>query len=65
MATQNAYWTGTDTQVEPGEIIHDFKGFPRTFERVVRDSELGIPAQIRVEESDPMSADVFPVIEVR
>lgn len=65
MATQKAYWTGTQVEVAPGEIIHDFKGFPRTFEGVVRDSERGIPAQIRVEESAPMSADVFPVIEVR
>jgi len=65
MATQKAYHKGTDVEVQPGEIIKDFRGDDCVFEAVTRDSGPGYSAKVLTEGSWSMYAQVFPGIEVR
>lgn len=65
MATQKAYRKGTDIEVQPGEIIKNFRGEDRVFASVARDGDAGHSAKIRTEGYWAMYASVYPGIEVR
>ena len=65
MATQKAYHKGTDTEVQPGEIIKGFRGDDCVFERVSRDGGPGYSAKVLTEGMWAVYAQYFPEIEVR
>lgn len=65
MATQKAYLKGTDVEILPGDIIKDFRGDDRVFERVSRDSGPGYSAKVLTEGMWSLYAQCFPEIEVR
>lgn len=65
MATQKAYHKGTDTEVQPGEIIKHFRGEDRVFERVSRDGGPGYSAKVLTEGYWSLYAQCFPGVEVR
>lgn len=65
MATQKAYWKGTDVEVQPGEMITDFRGDRRKFEKVARYGGEGYSAKVQTEGDFAKYAQVYVDIEVR
>lgn len=65
MATQKAYRKGTGTEVQPGEMITNFRGERRKFEKVTRDGGEGYSAKVQTEGDFAKYAQVYVDIEVR
>lgn len=65
MATQKAYLKGTDVEIQPGDIVKDFRGDDQIFEKVSRDGGPGYSAKVLTEGNWAFYAHVFPEIEVR
>lgn len=65
MVTMKAYDKQTGVEILPGDLIEDFRGETRVFERVERDSGPGYSAKVLTEGRWAMYAQVYPGIEVR
>lgn len=65
MATQKAYYKGTDIEVRPGDEILDFRGDTEVFEKVSRDGGPGYSAKVLTKGNWAYYAKAFPGIEVR
>lgn len=65
MATQKAYDKQTGVEILPGDMIEDFRGDTKVFERVSRDGGPGYSAKVLTEGMWALYAQVFPGIEVR
>lgn len=65
MATQKAYDKASGEEILPGDMIENFRGETRVFEKVIRDSGPGYSAKVAVKDGWAYYAQVFPGIEVR